>query len=684
MKRDGWFAPYVSSYFWRFLLIIVLGALTVFSASSLMYTSGFLISKASIPPENILLIYVPIVGVRTFGTSRAVIHYVERLVGHDTILRILSKMRVRLYRILEPQALFLSSRFRTGDILGMLADDIEYLQNVYLRTVFPSVIALLLYGAAVIALGTFNWAFALLMGLYILVLIVVLPLISLLFTQRRQRAVKQERNRLYQKLTDAVLGMGDWMISGRQSQFVASYEADEREVARTDGWLRGWARLRMFLGQVIVGIAVLSMLYWAAGEYASGAIAGTLIAAFVLVVFPVADAFLPVSEAVEKIPQYRNSIERLEGVEGKGGEGNESGKTKSVGDAGASSRKEGSSGSQKLLGGAVAGEKAGPENQAEGDLSAKVGPAVARGQEDSAATEAALAGQTGKQGCSLNEDMLDTQDGKEVRCLHESVRDIQKGKSDHGLLEDVPDTHIRLHNVGYRYGADSEWSVRDLSLDLPQGKRIAIIGRSGAGKSTLLKLIQGVIQPTEGTAEINGRAAASYGDDIPSLIAVLNQRPHLFDTTVANNIRLGRPQASEAEIREAGALAKVDSLIASLPEGYSTPVREAGQRFSGGERQRIALARILLQNTPVVVLDEPTVGLDPRTERELLATMFHAMAGKSLVWVTHHLVGAELMDEVIIMEHGAVVMRGTHAELMEKEPRYRRLYELDRPGQALG
>ncbi|MEK5182724.1 thiol reductant ABC exporter subunit CydC [Paenibacillus odorifer] len=582
MKREGWFAPYVSSYFWRFVLIIVLGALTIFTASSLMYTSGFLISKASTPVENILMIYVPIVGVRTFGTSRAVIHYVERLIGHDTILRILSKMRVRLYNILEPQALFLSSRFRTGDILGMLADDIEYLQNVYLRTVFPSVIALLIYGVAVIALGTFDIGFALLMALYILVLVVVLPLISLLFTQKRQREVKVERNRLYQKLTDAVLGMGDWVISGRQSQFVETYEADEKKVAKTDAALRSWARLRAFIGQAVVGVGVLSMLYWAAGEYADGAIAGTLIAAFVLVVFPVADAFLPVSEAVEKIPQYRNSLERLSGVVG---------------------------------------------------------------EEQNIVSEQA------------------------------SVVDV--------LPQAIKSAHIQLENVGYRYGSDDNWSVRDLSLDIPQGKKIAIIGRSGAGKSTLLKAIQGVIQPSAGSAMINGIAAAAYGDNIPSIIAVLNQSPHLFDTTVANNIRMGDPKASEQAIKEAGALAKMDTLISSLPEGYNTFVREAGQRFSGGERQRIALARILLQNTPVVILDEPTVGLDPSTERNLLQTMFEAMDGKSLIWVTHHLVGAEQMDEVIFMENGSVEMRGTHAELMEKEPRYRRLYELDRPVEFL-
>ncbi|WP_449601805.1 thiol reductant ABC exporter subunit CydC [Paenibacillus sp. Marseille-Q9583] len=583
MKREGWFAPYVSSYFWRFVLIIVLGALTIFTASSLMYTSGFLISKASTPVENILMIYVPIVGVRTFGTSRAVIHYVERLVGHDTILRILSKMRVRLYNILEPQALFLSSRFRTGDILGMLADDIEYLQNVYLRTVFPSIIALLIYGAAVIALGTFDIAFALLMALYILVLVVVLPFLSLLFTQKRQREVKVERNRLYQKLTDAVLGMGDWVISGRQSQFVDTYEADERKVAQTDAALRSWARLRTFIGQAVIGIGVLSMLYWAAGEFADGAIAGTLIAAFVLVVFPVADVFLPVSEAVEKIPQYRNSLERLSGV-----------------------------------------------------------------------------------------------NGAEQNIVSEKATVVD------ALPQAMKSAHIKLENVGYHYGSEANWSVRDLSLDIPQGKKIAIIGRSGAGKSTLLKAIQGVIEPSDGSATINGIAADAYGEHIPSIIAVLNQSPHLFDTTVANNIRMGDPKASEQDIKEAGALAKMDTLISSLPDGYDTFVREAGQRFSGGERQRIALARILLQNTPVVILDEPTVGLDPRTERDLLKTMLEAMKGKSLIWVTHHLVGAEQMDEVIFMENGSVEMRGTHAELMKKEPRYRRLYELDRPVEFLG
>lgn len=631
MKREGWFAPYVAAHFWRFALIVALGTLTVFSASALMYTSGFLISKSSIPPENILMVYVPIVGVRTFGTARAVIHYAERLVGHDAVLRILSGMRVRLYRILEPQALLLSSRFRTGDILGMLAEDIEYLQNVYLRTVFPSIVALLLYGGAVAALGTFDAGFAVLMGLYMLVLVAVLPLVSLKFTQRRQRAVKEQRGALYRKLTDAVLGLGDWVISGRHSRFVEVYEADEAAVAEADAALRRWARMRMFLAQAVVGAAMLSMLYWAGGQYQAGTLAGTLIAAFALVVFPAADAFLPVSEAVEKIPQYRTSLQRLDGVP-------------------------------------LTPEEAHGYNVGEAAMAgAKTGAASAAAQENAGADAAA------------------TKAGEATKAHGYSVGEAAKGAdtgngSGPGSRPPLA-AAISLRGAGFRYGggAEGDWPVRGIDLEIPQGRQIALIGRSGAGKSTLLKLIQGALIPSEGSVTIGGRDAASCGDGIAALVAVLNQSPHLFDTTVANNIRLGRPEATDEEIADACARARLDQLVASLPQGYETPVREAGQRFSGGERQRIALARVLLQNTPAVLLDEPTVGLDPRTERELLATMFGAMAGKTLIWVTHHLVGVEQMDEVIFMEDGEIAMRGTHAELLEREPRYRRLYELDRP-----
>ncbi|MGZ7442526.1 thiol reductant ABC exporter subunit CydC [Paenibacillus sp. TH7-28] len=585
MKRESWIGPYFRIYSGRFVLYLLLGVLTLLSAGMLMFTSGFLISKSALQPYNILLVYVPIVGVRTFGIGRAVIHYVERLVGHDTVLRILARMRVRLYRILEPQALFIRSRYRTGDILGALADDIEQLQNVYIRTVFPSLVALILYAAAVIAMGFFDMTFALLLAGYIFVLVAILPYVTLRLTRRTNEEVKRERNGLYRTLTDAVMGIGDWVISGRANEFLASYERDEAAVARKDRKLRAWARWRSLIGQSVVGFAVVSMVYWAGGQAAAGQIDATLIAAFVLIVFPLADAFLPVSDAVERIPQYGVSLARLARIE------------------------DGSSAAAAAAVGADAVSAAGRDT----------------------ARQAAQA------------------------------------------------VHIRLQSVRFAYAANDANSVDGVSLDIPQGKRVAVIGRSGAGKSTLLKLVQGALAPSEGTVTFNGIPAAALGERMPEYVSVLNQSPHLFDTTVANNIRLARPEAADEEIRRAAQAAQLGPLIAALPEGLNTPMRETGQRFSGGERQRVALARILLQDTPVLILDELTVGLDPRTERELLSAIFRTTQGKTLIWVTHHLVGAEKMDEIIFMEHGRILMRGTHAELLKSEPRYRNLYRLDRP-----
>jgi len=592
MRREQWLRPYITSYFWRFVVIIALGALTVFTASSLMFSSGYLISKSALRPENILMVYVQIVIVRTFGTSRSVVHYVERLVGHDTILRILSKMRVQMYRILEPQALFISSRFRTGDILGILAEDIEKLQDVYLRTIFPSLVALLLYTISITALGQFDVQFALFMALYLLILVLVLPWISLWLTKKKNKQSQQMRGRLYQTLTDAVLGMSDWVISGRPAQFVELYEGNELEVANIDRKLSAWARWRQLIGQATVGIAVVCMLYWAGQQYADGAIASTMIAAFVLIVFPLMDAFLPISESVEKIPRYQGSFARLREIE---------------------------------------------------DAGVQVKGLVRNDHSE--------AGESSQMG-SVSEDLVN------------SARQ---------------DAHIKVDHASHRYAAEGPWSFEDISLDIPQGNKVAIMGRSGAGKSTLLKLIQGAITPEQGSATIQGTDASRFGEHIPSLISVLNQSPHLFDTSVTNNIRLGKLDASDEEIREVARKVKMDLLIESLPKGYKTAMHETGQRFSGGERQRIALARVLLQDTPVVILDEPTVGLDPRTENELLSTIFDTLEGKSLVWVTHHLVGAEHMDEIIFMENGKIEMRGSHAELMEKYPRYRNLYHLDRP-----
>src|SRR5690606_18033934 len=158
--QHPWIKPYIKHHRKWFILVIAFGTLTMISASALMFTSGYLISKSSTQPYNILMVYVPIVLVRAFGIARPVFAYFDQLISHNFVLKILSNMRVRLYQKLETQSLTLKSRFKTGDLLGILADDLEHLQNLYLKTIIPNIVAFVLYGIIAISLGFFSIPFA--------------------------------------------------------------------------------------------------------------------------------------------------------------------------------------------------------------------------------------------------------------------------------------------------------------------------------------------------------------------------------------------------------------------------------------------------------------------------------------------------------------------------------------------
>src|SRR5699024_4454975 len=172
----------------------------------------------------------------------------------------------------------------------------------------------------------------------------------------------------------------------------------------------------------------------------------------------------------------------------------------------------------------------------------------------------------------------------------------------------------------------SDKAINQLDLTVLQGEKLAILGKSGTGKSTLLKLIAGVLQPNSGEVKIGDINMSS--DYLSEAVSVLNQKPHLFNTTILNNIKIARPTATNEEVKEVIERAQLTHLINDLPDGIHTHVEEMGQRFSGGERQRIAFARILLQNTPIILMDEPTIGLDPITEKELLETLIYGAKEK--------------------------------------------------------
>ena len=204
LKTDEWVKPFFKQYKKSLILALTLGFITFFCAGALMFNSGYLISRAASLPENILLIYIPIVLTRAFGIGRPVFRYVERLVSHNWVLKMTSNLRVKLYDSLEQDAVFFKQNHRTGDILGLLSEDINHIQNLYLRTIFPTIIAWLLYVFIVIGIGYFSPFFALAMLLLLGIVVFLLPLWSVIINGARQEQQKQMKNQLYSDLTDNV------------------------------------------------------------------------------------------------------------------------------------------------------------------------------------------------------------------------------------------------------------------------------------------------------------------------------------------------------------------------------------------------------------------------------------------------------------------------------------------------
>lgn len=236
-----------------------------------------------------------------------------------------------------------------------------------------------------------------------------------------------------------------------------------------------------------------------------------------------------------------------------------------------------------------------------------------------------------------------------------------------------------LDGVEARWPGAATAALADVDLRLDAGSRVAVVGASGAGKSTLAALLVRFLDPSAGSFTLAGRPVQTFDPDaVRTLIGWCAQDSHLFDTTIRYNLRIARPAATEPELFAALDRARLGDWVRSLPAGLDTPVGERGARVSGGQRQRIALARVVLADFPVVVLDEPTANLDPPTADALTADLLAATEGRATVLVTHRLAGCEHADEIVVLDAGRVVQRGTHDALLAVDGPYRIGWERER------
>ena len=231
--------------------------------------------------------------------------------------------------------------------------------------------------------------------------------------------------------------------------------------------------------------------------------------------------------------------------------------------------------------------------------------------------------------------------------------------------------HVSFTDVSFSYPGADRAALAGVSLDVPAGRTLALVGETGSGKTTLASLIARLYDPTSGAVRIDGTDIRDMRlADLAAIVGVVSQETYLLHTTVRENLRYARPGATDAEIEDAARAAQIHHLIADLPDGYDTMVGSRGHRFSGGEKQRIAIARTLLRDPRVLVLDEATSALDTETERAVQKAFDALARGRTTITIAHRLSTVRNADQIVVLDHGRVVEAGTHASLIAGQGRY--------------
>ena len=556
----------------RVALAVLLGVATVVSNVGLLATAAYVISAAALVSFLGSLV-VPIYLVRLFGVSRAGARYAERLVSHNLTFRLLADFRTWFYTRLEPLAPARLLRFRTGDLLSRIVQDVEELQNVYLRTVAPVAVASMTSLLAFVLLYSFGPPLAFVALGFLLAAGIGVPLFVRALAHGLGQKQLELRGELNARIVDGIQGAQDLLAFGREEDHERDIAALNRRLGNLQGRMAFITGLKDALGDLMMNLAMLSMLVLAIPLVSGGEVRGVYLAFLALVVLGSFEAVQPLGTAFQFLGRSVGAGERL----------------------------------------------------------------------------------------------------FEIVDAEPEIEDPAKPLP-------IPGDHrLEFDRVGFRYETGGRPVLEDISFTLEPGRRVAVVGPSGAGKSTLAGLILRFWDPTSGGIYLGDHDLRGYAqDDVRGLIGVVSQDTHVFNDTLRANLLLARPEATDEDLRRVLALAQLTDLVERLPDGLQSPLGEQGLKLSGGERQRLSIARTLLKNAPLLVLDEPTANLDPATERELLDAVYGSMRDRAILVITHRLVRMEEMDEILVLEGGRIVERGTHRELENRQGVYRRMLDVQR------
>lgn len=561
--------PYLTLYKrhkWMLTLGIVLAIITLLASIGLLTLSGWFLSAsavagfAGIYSFNYML---PAAGVRGAAITRTAGRYFERLVSHDATFRVLQHLRIHTFSKLLPLSPAGLARYRQGELLNRIVADVDTLDHLYLRVISPLVGAFVVIMVVTIGLSVLDVTLACTLGGVMLLTLFIMPPVFYRAGKTIGQNLTHLRGQYRQQLTSWLQGQAELTIFGASDRYRAQMEATElqwHEAQRRQSELTALSQALMLL---IGAIAILLMLWMAAGGVGDNAQPGALIALFVFCALAAFEALAPVTGAFQHLGQVIASAMRITELT-----------------------------EQK------------PEVTFPTDVS------------------------------------------------------------------DVPDqVTLTLRDVSFSYPEQAQKALDSLSLQVNPGEHIAILGRTGCGKSTLLQLLTRAWDPQQGEILLNGCSIATLNEaTLRKTISVVPQRVHLFSATLRDNLLLAAPDASDDQLADTLRRVGLEKLLDDA--GLNSWLGEGGRQLSGGELRRLAIARALLHDAPLMLLDEPTEGLDATTESQMLELLAEVMRDKTLLMVTHRLRGLARFDQIIVMDNGQIIEQGNHADLLAQQGRY--------------
>ncbi|SGZ12491.1 thiol reductant ABC exporter subunit CydC [Moritella viscosa] len=565
------------------LLGTLLSIITVMANIGLLAISGWFITIMAIAGLSGVTAnyFTPAAIIRFLAIVRTAGRYAERLLTHRATFNTLAALRYYFYTRLEPLLPYYRVNFKSADILARLQQDIDELDNFYLRVLLPALLAICsipLVGWAVSFISS-DLAFVI-VGALILVGF-VLPIFILLLSKKRAQQQTKLSSELKIELVDGMASMRELLVYQISQQYQKSINRVSENYHRAELQLHRLHALATALTFLAINATVLASLYLLVPLVQTGDLKPEFVASAALLILVCFETVINMPLACQILPKVHDSAARLFEI-------------------------------------------------------------------------------------------------------------IDKPIPDLGGNRLVTTGPIKFNDLSFTYPDGHDCVLKDIDLTIQQGEKVAIIGASGAGKSTLVNLLMGFwpIPPSNNTPSSDMVGKLQPGitiDDIDlnelnteSLrehVALMSQNSHLFHATIGDNLRLANPKVTESQMRDVCQIVGLIDFIDELENGFSTWLGETGSGLSGGQKQRLCLAQVLLRNAKVLVLDEPTKGLDRHSERTIITNLFEQLeqSRQSLLLITHKPLMLQKMDKIIVMDEGTIVVQGDHKTLMETNDYYRKL-----------